>query len=62
MHPLLMGDSLLTEQLDLLHSKDSTLAYKALKILQKKSEEDNEVYRYLDKFVDMLTTTACMYG
>lgn len=44
----------MTEQLMLLYSKDNKIAYQTLKELQEKSEENNSVYPYMDKFIDMM--------
>lgn len=44
----------LSNQVELLYSKNNKLAYQALKELQKLSEETEEVYCYTDKFFDML--------
>lgn len=51
-----MADNL-SEQIEMLYSKNNTLAYQVLKELQRKSEETDEVYGYIDKFSEMLDST-----
>lgn len=42
------------ETIKLLYDKDNNKAYKALRELQKESEENDSVYSYMDKLIDML--------
>lgn len=42
------------ETITLLYDKDNNKAYKALQELQKESEENDSVYSYMDKLIDML--------
>lgn len=42
------------ETIKLLYDKDNNKAYKALQELQKESEENDSVYSYIDKLIDML--------
>lgn len=42
------------ETIKLLYDKDNNKAYKALQELQKESEENDSVYSYMDKLIDML--------
>ncbi len=44
----------IAETFELLFDKNNNVAYKALQILQKESEEANCVYPYMDRFSDML--------
>lgn len=44
----------MTEQIALLFEKNNHIAYKALKELQKESEQSNSVYPYMDQFIEMM--------
>ncbi len=44
----------IAETFELLLDKDNNVAYKALQLLQKESEETNCVYPYMDRLSDML--------
>lgn len=44
----------IAESFELLLDKDNNVAYKALRLLQKESEETNCVYSYMDRLSDML--------
>lgn len=37
-----------------LYSKDNKIAYKALQMLETESEKSNTVYKFFDKFAEML--------
>lgn len=42
------------ELVDRLYSKDNKTAYDALKLLEAESEKSNEVYKFFDKFAEMI--------
>ena len=44
----------IAETFELLFDKNNSVAYKALQLLQKESEETNCVYPYMDRLSDML--------
>lgn len=44
----------LTEMIRKLYSKDNKEAYNTLQLLEKKSDDSNEVYEFFDEFVEMI--------
>ncbi len=43
-----------TELIERLYSKDNKTAYQALQMLENESEKSNTVYKFFDKFAEML--------
>ena len=44
----------IAELIERLYSKDNKLAYQALQMLQIESEKSNDVYKFFDRFVEMI--------
>ncbi|SHJ09338.1 hypothetical protein SAMN02745163_01289 [Clostridium cavendishii DSM 21758] len=45
------------ELIEMLYSKDNNMAYKCLKTLEEKSKYSSDVYKFFDKFVEMMEAT-----
>ncbi|WP_238917447.1 SufBD protein [Clostridium sp. YIM B02555] len=44
----------ITELIEKLYSKDDKAAYKALQLLEAESEKSNDVYKFFDRFVELI--------
>ena len=44
----------ITEWIEKLYSKDDKAAYKALQLLEAKSEKSNDVYKFFDRFIELI--------
>lgn len=42
------------KQIDLLYSRDNSKAYQALKVLEEMSKENNGIYLYMSRFIEMI--------
>ena len=49
----------IAETFELLFDKNNNVAYKALQILQKESEETDCVYSYMDRLSDKIGRASC---
>ena len=45
------------KQIDLLYSRDNSKAYQALKVLEEMSKENNDIYLYMSRFIEMINHT-----
>lgn len=53
-----MTEEMIIEQVNLLLSKDNNIGYTAMKALQKASNENNMVYKYIEQFSEMLESNS----
>lgn len=51
-----MGKDII-KQIDLLYSRDHSKAYQALKVLEAMSKENNAIYLYMNRFIEMINHT-----